>query len=183
MKLALLVLLSFNIFAMSVDEKMETLRSVSVILEIDKDSGKYKDALEGIETFPKINWKNFNRKAETDYNEYVKTLLPYLLLKIKHEDISTQQRAFSKLMKSTQKMENFVEVSKSDKVIHNFVREKLRLEKELKACADIKTQYRDQETMMKAQLSRVDMQDKDYLVKELSDISGRIRYISGEFND
>lgn len=177
MKYILLLTLSFTSFAGPVASKREALRSISAVLEVDKSKGAYKEALSQVDIYPKIDWKNFDRLQNSHFHGHIKKLLPYLLLKTKNNDLSTQGKIFRKLLLEGKKIANFVSLSPSDSAIFSFIVEKLRVEKELKSCSDIKAQYRGQEPLMKAQLQRVDFQDKDYLSKELQKVTNRIRFI------
>lgn len=183
MKYILIGFLCMSLYAVEKNTLKENTRAVSVIIKIDKANPKYSSVLSDVKAYPLIDWVKFNRKSKTHYNEFVKSILPYLLVKVKAEDLSTQAKMFSILLKSTQNMSNFVNVSKSEQVIHAFLLEKLRVEQELKVCADIKTQYKGQESLMKVQLNRVELSDEDFLVKELSSISNRLHYISSEFSN
>lgn len=182
MKFILLGFLCMSLYAMGTTSLKDNTRAVSVILKIDKTNSKYSSVLADVTIYPKINWEKFNRQSKTQYHEFVKSILPYLLVKVKAEDLSTQAKTFTKLLKSSKDMANFVNTSKSEEVIHSFLLEKLRVDQELKVCADIKTQFKGQESMMKVQLSRVDLEDEEFLIKELSSISNRLHYISSEFS-
>lgn len=182
MKFLLLSLLSFNLLAMSTSSLKDNLSAVSVVIKIDKTKEKYAKLLSKVEVYPKIDWKKFNRKAKSDYYEFVRSILPYLLVKVKVDDLSTQAKVFARLLKSSKEMSEVIDVTKSEEVIHSFLVEKLRVEKELKVCADIKTQYKGQEALMKVQLSRVGLEDEDFLIKELGSVSNRLHYISSEFS-
>lgn len=181
MKFILMMLLSLNLLADSNREKKENVRDVSAILKIDKSNSKYNEVLSEIEAYPKINWENYDRKEQTNYHDFVRKLLPYLLNKAKNEDISTQGDTFSKLLIFAKGMHKFVTVSESESSIHSFLIERLRVEREFKACAELKTQYSGQEPLMKVQLDRVDFDDEDFLVKELKSITNRIQYISTDY--
>lgn len=182
MKIIIFMILSLNLLGNSIENRKENLRDVSAILKLDKANSKYRDLLSGIEAYPKINWDSYDRKEKTSYHNFVKKLLPYLLTKVKHEDLSTQAKTFSKLLIEAKSMHKFISVSDSESTIHSFLLEKLRLDSELKVCAELKTQYRGQEPLMKVQLDRISLDDKDFLTKELKSITNRIHYISSDFN-
>jgi len=125
------------------------------ILINDKKKTEYQDVLSSVKLFPEFNSKS--REAyEKDFHQYVKTLLPYLLKKIKNNDVNGEFNHFHKLVSLSSDIDSVIEMSTIEKVSFDLCKESLKTEKILRACSNAISKYGDKKLQMEVQLNRFD---------------------------
>jgi hypothetical protein len=168
---------SFPVQASSYEEQIvNVVKNIQGILVIDKTKSEYQNLLASVNLYPEI--KNQNKLTTSkNFHQFVKSLLPYMLKKIKNDDVNGEFENFHRLMSLSQEIEQYVSLSTIEKVSFEICTESLKTEKILRNCSYAMSKYSDKKQELEIQLNRFDGIASENLVeaREISHDYGELR--------
>ena len=168
---------SFPVQASSYEEQIvNVVKNIQGILVIDKTKSEYQNLLASVNLYPEI--KNQNKLTTSkNFHQFVKSLLPYMLKKIKNDDVNGEFENFHRLMSLSQEIEQYVSLSTIEKVSFEICTESLKTEKILRNCSYAMSKYSDKKQELEIQLNRFDGIAPENLVeaREISHDYGELR--------
>lgn len=168
---------SFPVQANNYEQEIITVvKNIQGILVIDKTKSEYLSLLASVDLYPEF--KNQNKLTiSKNFHQFVKSLLPYMLKKIKNDDVNGEFENFHKLMSLSQEIEQYVNLSTIEKVSFEICTESLKTEKILRNCSHAISKYGDKKQELEVQLNRYDGIAQDNLVeaREISHDYGELR--------
>lgn len=136
-------------------EIINVVKNIQGILVIDKTKSEYQNLLASVDLYPEV--KNQNKLIiSKNFHQFVKSLLPYMLKKIKNDDVNGEFENFHKLMSLSQEIEQYVNLSTIEKVSFEICTESLKTEKILRNCSYAMSKYSDKKQELEVQLNRFD---------------------------
>lgn len=136
-----------------VDERERLIKNIQGILTLDKKKDEYKVELAEVNVYPQFNKKNI-KSYSTDFHHYVKSLLPYMLKKVKNNDVNGEIKHFHELLVKAEDIDNIIVLSSIEKVSFDLCYESLKTEKILRACSHAISKYENKKLQMDVELDR-----------------------------
>lgn len=136
-----------------INKREKVIKDIQGVLSLDKSKVEYSKELELVKNFPEFN-KNSIRDYSKDYHHYVKALLPYLLKKVKNNDVNGEFTNFHQLLVNASEIDDVIQLSNIEKVSFDLCLENLRTEKILRACSHAISKYENKKLQMDVELNR-----------------------------
>lgn len=166
-------------------EREKVTKNIQGILTLDKNKPEYQKELTEVKLFPEFN-KNNLKSYSDDFHAYVKTLLPYLLKKVKNNDVNGEFNHFHKLLVHAKEIDSVVELSSIEKVSFDLCYESLKTEKILRACSHAISKFENKKLEMDVELNRFNGIDENNVNKAsnmASDYSSLRRSVSSTIEE
>lgn len=155
--MAMCFCLSEPVFAESkenyIGERENIVKDIQGIITLDKSKVEYSKELEAVQPFPSFNKENI-KSYSIEFHKYVKSMLPYLLKKVKNNDVNGEFNLFHSLLSKASEIDNVIELSSIEKVSFDLCYENLKTEKILRACSKAISKYENKKLEMDVELNR-----------------------------
>lgn len=171
------VLISTNLFAsenineglspLLRKERKESIRKLSALIIIDENNEKYASVLKNINPYPQIDFNVDTDKFLVEYDNFVKDLIPYILVKLKNKEINGELPILFEAISLAKKMSSRIKLSNLEEATFEFLKQSLNTENTLRACNLMMSRYSDTQKEIDFHLNMMGPKQNNHLIKGL----------------
>lgn len=167
-------------FRTNIYERKQLIRQISGLIVLDKKKSEYSSALSKVNPYPKIDFKAKDEVVLKSYDNYIKGLFPYFLIKLKNKDVNGELHIMFKAISLAKKMDQRISLNSLEKATFDFIYQSFQTEKNLRACGEMINKYNDKQKEIDLHLDRIDENLKYSMVHDLKKIKSELESISSD---
>jgi hypothetical protein len=156
------------------------LRQFATLLLEDKKKSEYVGLLSGVNPFPAIDFKKPGDDYLVQYDEFVKSLMPYMLAKIKNKDMNGEFTMMYTALNLSKNIEHRMELTPLEKTTFDFLYQNVQTEKALRACSQMLSRYNDKQPEIDLQLNRIEPSLDKRMAADLKRIQQDLYFINSD---
>lgn len=164
----------------AMNDRQSTLKDLSALIIIDKQKELYHETLVNINPYPNIDFKHKSKKYLSQFDNFIRSLMPYILIKLKNKDINGELPTLFKAINLAKKMDQNLKITSLEKATFDFLLQSLQTENVLRACGQMMSRYADKQKEIEIHLDRIEPNLNQRVVKDLKKIEKDLYLISSD---